>query len=86
MLFNTITSYDMQVQKQETKGHVQVKYIKQIKISIVNAKHNVNCKSSNTFTFSDSIFFSYRSCTIYQYQQNKILNKMLNTHSHMFLK
>lgn len=54
MLFNTITSYDMQVQKQETKGHVQVKYIKQIKISIVNAKHNVNCKSSNTFT--DSIF------------------------------
>lgn len=32
----------------------QLKYIKQIKISIGNAKHNVNCKSSNTFT--DSIF------------------------------
>lgn len=56
MLFNTITSYDMQVQKQETKGHVQVKYIKQIKISIVNAKHNVNCKSSNTFTFQIQFF------------------------------
>lgn len=62
----------------------QLKYIKQIKISIGNAKHNVNCKSSNTFT--DSIFFSYRSCTIYQYQQNKILNKMLKTRSPMFLK